>query len=370
LFQQGDLGASVACCRQALAIDFNHALAHYNLGVALTELDQRAEAVACYRQAMRLNPAYAEAHFNLGQLLLLEGNFARGWPEYDWWRRLKGYERPSPGLPLWDGSALKGRTILLLAEQGHGDTIQAIRYASQIKQTGGTVVLACPATLERLVRTAPGIDQVVSLTPPYPDADVYAPLMSLPALLRTTLETIPAPVPYLFPDPELVAEWRQELGQRPGYKVGIAWQGDPKHKRDRWRSIPLSQFAPLAEVPGVQLYSLQVGAGREQLEDIGESFNVVDLGCPASITFADRAAAMSCLDLIVTVDTAFAHLAGAQGLPVWVALPFVSEWRWLLDREDSPWYPTMRLFRQKERGNWTEVFERMARALAEQRAGG
>jgi hypothetical protein len=266
------------------------------------------------------------------------------------------------------------RTILLHAEQGLGDTLQFIRYAPLVQQRGGEVVVECQETLLPLLATCPGIDQLVARGAPLPAFDTHAPLLSLPGILGTTLTTIPANIPYLTADPGLREQWRHELsslgdaaplgdaGRRPAFKVGIAWQGNPQYPNDRQRSIPLARFAPLAQLTGVRLFSVQKGPGSEQLVRGANPFPVIDLGSRFG-NFADTAAALVNLDLVVAVDSAVAHCAGALGLPAWVLLPSPSEWRWLRHREDSPWYPTMRLFRQKEPGDWEEVVDRLAGAL-------
>jgi hypothetical protein len=188
----------------------------------------------------------------------------------------------------------------------------------------------------------------------------------LPAIFRTALDTIPAAVPYMFADPARVASWRDKLGEIMQFKVGIVWRGSPTHPRDDWRSVPVSELAPLSRLEDVRLFSLQIGPGREQLAALGGRFPLTDLGGDLEgDPFTETAAVMKNLDLVVTVDTAVAHLAGSLGVPVWVALPFANDWRWLLEREDSPWYPTLRLFRQRRRGNWQEVFEGIAAALEE-----
>jgi hypothetical protein len=253
----------------------------------------------------------------------------------------------------------------LHAEQGFGDTIHFVRYARLVKERGGRVVVGCPKALVPLVATCPGIDEAVaSISSSFP-FDVQAPLLSLPGILRTTLDTIPAQVPYLFPDATLVKRWQQELGSLAGFKVGIAWHGNPTHENDRHRSIPLDKFAPLARVPNIRLLSLQKGPGAEQVPALAGRFEVISLGPlqEASWTFMDTAAVMMNLDLVLCVDTAPAHLAGALGRPVWVLLPAAPDWRWLLGRDDSPWYPTMRLFRQSQLGDWDEVLQRVAQAL-------
>jgi ADP-heptose:LPS heptosyltransferase len=221
--------------------------------------------------------------------------------------------------------------------------------------------------LVRLLAGCRGVDELVGAGDDLPPFDVHAPLLSLPGIFRTSLKTIPVDVPYLFADPRLIEHWRQELRGITGFKVGIAWRGNPEHRNDRARSIPLSCFEPLAGLPGIHLFSLQKGAGAEELQEAREDFPVTELGSRLE-DFMDTAAVLANLDLVITCDTALAHLAGALGVPVWVAIPFAPDWRWLLDRSDSPWYPTMRLFRQDRRGDWQGVFRRIAAALVEHMA--
>ena len=269
--------------------------------------------------------------------------------------------------PYWDGFPLAGKTILLCAEQGLGDTLQFIRYAPMVKSKGATVIMACAGPMINLLSRCEGIDRFLPREGELPDVDTHIPLLNLPTLFGTTLENLPNKVPYLFADDDLIAQWRRELTVFPGFKVGIAWKGNSKHPFDRYRSIPLTQFAPLAQ-PDVHLLSLQKGVGTEQLQDIVGRFEVTDLGCRLDETagaFMDTAAVMKNLDLVITTDTATAHLAGGLGVPVWVALPYVPDWRWLLDRDDSPWYPTMRLFRQSKPGKWEDVFTNIAAELGE-----
>jgi hypothetical protein len=292
---------------------------------------------------------------------LQTGDFARGWPEFEWRFRCQEYAMPDLRRPLWDGGSLVGRTILLYADHGLGDSLQFVRYAPLVKERGGRVIAACQKPIARLLVSCPGIDAVFAEGELVPDFDVYAPLMSLPKILGTTLASVPASVPYLTPDPSLVADWKHALDPPAGFAVGIAWQGNPRYRKDRQRSVPLAVFEPLARIAGVRLFSLHKGFGIEQLADIQGRFEVTDLGSRCDLT--DVAAVMQSLDLVIAPDTALAHLAGAVGVPVWVALSFVTDWRWLVERTDSPWYPTMRLFRQKTWGNWDEVFERMATSL-------
>jgi hypothetical protein len=252
---------------------------------------------------------------------------------------------------------------MLWAEQGLGDTIQFIRYAPAVAQRGGRVIVACPRPLMRIVDTCPGVSEVIPEGSDRLDCACHAPLMSLPRIFGTTLGTIPSQIPYLAADIALSARWRDELGGFDGLKIGIAWQGNPDHKKDRLRSFHLARFETIAGIPGCILFALQKGPGAEQIETLGGRFPVINLGGRLD-DFADTAAALQYLDLVITPDTSLAHLAGALGVPVWVATPFASDWRWLLDREDSPWYPTMRLFRQRKWDDWDDVFGRMARELS------
>jgi tetratricopeptide (TPR) repeat protein len=366
LMEQGNFEAAIPWYRQALSLDPNFVQAHYNLGATLASLGRRSEASACYDRALHVRPDYAEAHAGRAFLWLQEGDFERGWPEYEWRWKSKLFKMPAWGRPVWDGSPLAGRTILLHPEQGLGDIIQFIRYASLVKEAGGTVLMSCPPALGPLLQSCPGIDRLVGLGPELPHFDVHAPLMSLPAIFKTTLATIPAKVPYLFADPELIVQWRRQLDGNGVLKIGIAWQGNSKYKEDRLQSIPLIHFAPLATLPHVRLFSLQKGPGVDQLPEATKRFPITELGSrldEAAGAFMDTAAVIKNLDLVVTADTAIAHLAGALDVPVYLALSCCPDFRWLLDREDSPWYSTMRLFRQRQLGNWAEVFERIVAEL-------
>jgi hypothetical protein len=340
---------------------------HNNLGVALQKQGALGEAVASYRRALELRPDYAEAHNNLAFVWLLTGDFEQGWSEYEWRWKANLLSPPSFTQPLWDGTPLAGRTILLYAEQGLGDTLQFIRYAPLVERRGGRVIMACPRPLLQLLASCPGIDRLVALDAVSSDFELYALLMSLPRILGTSLESIPADVPYLEADPELTVHWQSELATfSREFRIGIAWQGNPDHRGDRHRSFRLAQFAPVARLEGVRLFSLQKGPGAEQIREVGDRFPVTDLGSRLDETtgaFMDTAAVMKNLDLVISADTAIAHLAGALGVPIWVALSSAPDWRWLLGREDSPWYPTMRLFRQASPGDWDGVFARIAAAV-------
>lgn len=383
LARMDKLEEAVACYHQALWLKPGHAEAHYALGVALGMQGKHEEALRSYDQAMQYKPDHADAHFAYGVTQLLLGNLEQGWPGYEW-RSL--CQSQIPRWPFaqapWDGSALDSRPILLYVEQGLGDTLQFVRYAPLVKARGGRVTVWCPREVLPLLGSCRGIDHLVTEISDW--SGTHASLLSLPWIFRTTLATIPADVPYLRADPQLVERWRRELDteragdrasgegreRKKAFSVGIAWQGSRKHPHDRKRSIPLRSFAPLARLAGVRLFSLQVGPGIEQLNDVPDGFDVIDLGSrfdPTSIM--DAAAVVTSLDLVITVDSAIAHLAGALGVPVWVLLPYVPDWRWLLDREDSPWYPSTRLFRQRQPGDWDEVFSRVADALVRQQEG-
>jgi tetratricopeptide (TPR) repeat protein len=359
---QGKLQEAAASYREALCLKPDYAEASFNLGNVHKERGALEEAAASYRHALGLNPELAEAHSGIGMLWLLQGDFEHGWPKYEWRRRARDYQQRAFQQPDWNGAPVRDKTILLYAEQGLGDSLQFVRYAPLVRRRVGRVVLECQRELLPLLEGAAGIDQVIARGDPLPSFDVQAPLLSLPGLLGTRLDTIPANVPYLQADTEFLQKWGQELGPRQHFTIGIAWQGNPKHRADRQRSVPLAQFEALARLDGVRLVSLQKGPGNEQLDAIASRFPVVDPRDRLS-TFLDTAAVIMHLDLVVSVDTAVVHLAGALGAPVWVALPFAPDWRWLLDRDDSPWYPSMRLFRQKQPGQWPEVFERITHEL-------
>lgn len=362
LMRQGKLDEAIGVERRALRVKQDFAEGHNNLGIMLMEQGRVAEAREEYRRTLRLKPDYADAHWNYALVLLLLGEFEQGWLEYEWRRKLKRAPWDLTRRPLWDGSCLAGRTILLHTEQGLGDTIQFIRYAALVKRQGATVMVACRESMLGILAGCPGVDRLLSQTAPLPEFDCHAPLMSLPGIFETCQQTIPAEVPYLVADPRRIERWEKELAGMSGYKVGIAWQGDPNYPGDRNRSIPLIQFEPLARMPGVRLLSLQKGVGSLFDEAKITPDPLLELDNEGQ-AFVDTAAVMIGLDLVITSDTAIAHLAGALGVPVWVALGHTPDWRYLLTREDSLWYPTMRLFRQALSGGWEPVFERIAGAL-------
>jgi tetratricopeptide (TPR) repeat protein len=362
----GQIDLAEAALRKALEIDPRFADAYNSLGATLNMAGRTQEALAYYRRALALEPELPEAHANLALGHLMLGDFEAGWPEYEWRWRCKEL-KPLTALPqpLWDGTPLCGRTILLREEQGLGDTLQFIRYARLVKQRGGRVLFHCQRGLGQFLTGCPGLDGIVEWDMPLPPFDVQAPLLSLPMLLKTTLETVPAEVPYLFADPLLVAYWRRELEPLSGLRVGIVWQGHAGHPGQH-RSLALAQLEPLARLKGVTLVSLQRGDGLDQLDAVRDRW---PMHAPGSImsqmpgAFMEVAALMRNLDLVITIDTSIAHLAGALGTPVWLMLSAASDWRWLRERVDSPWYPTMRLFRQARLNEWGEVVERLTSSL-------
>ena len=364
LSSQGRFEEAIVSYGRAIAIQPTFAEPPNNQGVALASQGRVEEAIQSYGQAIAAQNDHAEAHYNLGMAYLAIGDFERGWPEYEWRWRCSNFKRPPFLQPIWSGEDLVGKTIALCPEQGLGDTIQFIRYAPLVQARGGRVIFLCPPIIFPLLKNAPGIDQVVSISEnASPEFDVHAPLLSLPGILGTTMSTIPASVPYLFADDDLVSKWREYLGPSDEFRVGIAWQGSTEHGLDNHRSFRLAEFEPLSRVPGVRLISLQRGHGTEQL---AASFDVLDLGdefARVSGTFMDTAALMVLMDLVIAPDTSVIHLAGALGRPAYLPLCTLTDWRWLRNRDDSPWYPTLRLFRQETLDCWRPVFDRMAKAL-------
>jgi tetratricopeptide (TPR) repeat protein len=362
----GRIAESVGCFHEALRQNPAYPEAYNNLGVTRLQQGELNEALDSYARALQLWPNYADAHKNRALAWLTVGEYEKGWPEYEWRWSPKTVPLKHTHRPRWQGEPLQGRSILLYAEQGLGDTLQFIRYARLVKQRGGRVLFECPPRLALLLEGSVGIDAVIPEGASIPECDVQAPLLSLPGIFKTTLDTIPGPIPSLTLQAARVKRWGAKLAAITGFKVGIAWQGNPRYGGDRQRSFSLQLFARLAAVPGTQLISLQRGPGMDQLAEARKLFPIEDLGpeVDAEAAFIDTAAMMPHLDLVVTSDSALAHLAGALGVPVWVALPFAADWRWLQQREDSPWYPSMRLFRQTAPGDWESVMARMAEQLA------
>lgn len=337
---------------------------HFNLGNVLKDQGRIAEAAAAYDTALRIAPDFSQAICSRASVSLATGDFAAGWAGYEERINCPQINTRKLRKPRWNGERLTDAQLLIHCEQGFGDTLQFIRYAKLAAERAPNIVVAVQTPLVPLL-TQSGIPGVVSEENDPAGFDVHAPLMSLPHIFGTTLETVPRDVPYIKAEPTNIDRWRAELAHHSGFRVGIVWQGRPDYRGDRMRSIPLGEFAPLAAVPSVRLLSLQKGPGVEQIAAEAGRFPLIDLGSQLDrdAAFVDTAAAMLSLDLVITSDTSTAHLAGALGVPVWVALSAAPEWRWMVSGDESPWYPTMRLFRQSTLGRWSDVFERMAGEL-------
>lgn len=356
---------------RGVALDPSNAAAHYDLGNLYGAQRRHELALASLARALELRPDYPEARWNIALLRLLRGEFPEGWALYEqrfamdtWQGAMRRFEGPR-----WTGrEPLQGKRILLWAERGLGDMLQFSRYATLVRDLGANVVLEVHPRLRALLDGQfPGV-RTVALGAACGAFDYQCPLLSLPQALGTQVDTIPASVPYIKPNPAAVARWSQRLPGGAALRVGIAWQGNPDAERNwaRGRSWSLAVLEPLAREPGVTLISLQTGAGARQLESVDFADRILSFGeelDDGPDAFVDTAAIMMNLDLVICSDTSVAHLAGALGIPVWVALHTTSEWRWLLDRDDSPWYPTMRLFRQRTAGQWDEVVADLCGAL-------
>jgi Flp pilus assembly protein TadD len=369
----GRLDEAVAAHRRAITINPRLASACLNLGSTLYELGALDAAEAANRHALALDRTLVEPLQNLAVISLARGDYLRGWPELETYCRATGFAhdfhhgpRWVASCPRWSGEDLGGLTIALHCEHGVGDTFQVVRFATLVKARGARTVMCCDDQLAPILSTADGLDEVRPWSAGAMRCDWRAPLYSVPAFVGTSMDTLPRKVPYLHPDAALVERWRERLAGISGFRVGIVWAGTPQFLHDPWRrrAIPLREFEPLARIPGVSLISLQVQYGLDQLP--GAGFPIVDLGPALTATpgaFIDAAAVVANLDLVVSVDTGFAHFAGALGARTWTVLPRASCWRWMLDRTDSPWYPTMRLFRQNRPGDWASVVQRIATEL-------
>ncbi|KAA0584391.1 glycosyltransferase family protein (plasmid) [Azospirillum oryzae] len=369
LQEQGRLEEAARAHARAVAVDPGFAGGYANHGNARLNQNRVDEAVTGFRRAVTIDPAGPDARRNLGMALLVAGRFEEGWREYEW--RLRCKDAPTHAAmpkPRWNGEPLEGRRILLHGEQGLGDALQFCRYVPLVAARGGRVLLGLPAPLQRVMAGLPGVERFVSGQLPTDAFDLHLPMLSLGEVFGTQMDTIPHRVPYLSAEPDLTARWGERLKglakDGDGLKVGIVWAGSPTHGNDKNRSIGLAPFARLAAIPGVSLVSIQKGPTEGQAANPPGGFPLLNLS-PDIKDFADTAAIMAGLDLVVCVDTSVAHLAGALGVPVWVLVPFAPDWRWMLDRDDSPWYPTMRLFRQDRPGSWDGTMDRLEHALRE-----
>lgn len=401
LHMQGRLDAALVCYRKALEIDpalpqanqnyaaivrspearelavegyLRHlaanprdAEAFQNLANVYDALGRSDEALASFDRALAIEPERAEAHYGKAQVCLARGDYEKGWKEYAWRWKIDGFNAPARRFsqPMWQGDRRSGQTILLHGETGLGDTLMFVRYAPLVAERCATVILECQPPLKSLLANAKGIGQIVAQGEPIPAFDAHSPFIDLPRVLGTTLETIPWSGPYVHADAKRVDEWRSRLGPQDSSKrrIGLVWATNPENPSSVKKSLPLETFAPLATIPGLELYSLQKGPAAAELAHAPPALKIIDAGSQLG-DFSDTAAMASLLDLVITVDTSVAHLAGAMALPTWVLLAHSPDWRYHLKRSDDPWYPTaMRLFRQPSDGDWAAVVAQVAEAL-------
>jgi len=366
LAQRDELDAAIGHFREAIALQPQAIDPHINLGNVLLEQGDAAAAHQSYERALALDPAHESAHWNDGLALLVQGDLAEGFRRWRW--NVAAAKRFSA--PEWRGEELHGATILIHAEQGFGDAIHFARYIPLVAARGGRVIFEAPVELHRIFATIEGVDEVVAFGDTLPDFAWQCPLLSLPLAFNTTLRDVPNRVPYLAAEAEAVAFWQRRMAG-PELKVGLVWAGRPEHKRDRHRSMALAELAPLASIPNVAFYALQKGAAVGEAERAPDGMRLEILS-PLLGDFADTAAAIMALDLVISVDTSVAHLAGALGKPVWILNAYAPDWRWLEKRSDSPWYPTAEIFRQDSSRRWAPVVADVAaelRALASANAG-
>jgi tetratricopeptide (TPR) repeat protein len=361
-------GEAVQPLREALRTDPSHLASHVNLSCAYMRLGQMEKALEEIRIAQRLRPDSPRVHYYLALALLKRGDLLQGFEEFEWRFRFPvnhPSERIDRELPRWRGEDLSGKTILLHSEQGLGDAIQFARWIAPVVRcaVGGKTIVACPRTLWDVMKSIAGIDRLIDWAEPLPSGiDFQCPFMSLPLVFKTTMETIPAE-PYLRAPAEAVAKWKERLAAVPGRKVGLTWAGKTTNSLNRYRSCHFDDLAPLFDVPGVSFVSLQMGAEAAQMRASPLAEQIIDPSAELS-DMAATAALMTNLDLVISVDSAPVHLAGALGRPTWALLSRGADWRWHVDREDSPWYPTMRLFRQNEVNRWDDVMQRVAAELS------
>ena len=360
LRQQHKFEEAIPQYTRAMELKPGYADAVANLGSVLHISGRLEEAISSYRWALTLDPRQANAHAGVGILYLLHSDFEKGWPEYEWRLQMAESRHVAPPGPVWDGGNPAGLRILVYGEQGLGDALQFCRYLPMLRERGASVSLRIAAPVAGLIAdNMPGIQ--VSSDPGLPSYDCHCALLSMPHRFQTRLNNIPNPVSYLRPRPETTARWASQLGIGPEFKIGVVWTGNPKHINNRYRSTTAEALFPLLAIEGTRFFSLQVGARHRELTQCSKGA-VPDLS-PELPDYRETAGAIANLDLVVTVDTSVAHLAGAMGKPVWVMLNSGPDWRWMLEREDNPWYPTMRLFRQRKPEDWGGVVERVAAEL-------
>jgi hypothetical protein len=366
LFALGEPEESFVYVKRSLELNPRLANAYVNLGIAYADQANLPESIKAFEKAIEIDPENANAHDGLGLSSLMHGDLHRGWLEQEWrWRKYSFEKRRFADVPQWTGGDLAGKTLFIPTEQGHGDLIHFCRYAPLLKEKGAKIILECTPELMTLMKTLKGVDLLIPMGHMPPKFDLACTLMSIPLWYGTEMNTIPADIPYLSANPARVAEWDTFFKTDRNFKIGIAWAGRPSHANDHNRSIKLEAFAPLAEVPGVTFYSLQKGEQAVQVARPPAGMNLIHLG-PRLDSFDVTAAVIQHLDLLVSIDTSIVHLAGAMGKPVWNLIALCPDWRWLMGRSDTPWYPTMRLFRAPRRGDWPAVMAEVREALVKE----
>jgi Tfp pilus assembly protein PilF len=360
--------------QEAIRLDPQNADHLVNLSLVFTDVDDREHAMACLLRALGLRPDHADGNLALGQNLLATGDFEPGWLEYEWRNQTEAGKGTLPKMTsaAWNGMHIPKGRLLMVGDQGYGDTIQFARYIPMVAERCQELILGCSAEMGPLLSSIPGVSQYCHRWTDVPGHAAHCRLSSVPGLVHTTIETIPAKVPYLFANPERIAAWRERLDARlprDVRRIGLAWTGRPTHPNDRRRSMPLARVAPLAVAGRASFVSLQKPMPASDAASIATFPGLSDISGELT-DFGETAAVIANLDLVITVDTAMGHLTGALGKPVWILVPKAADWRWLLDRSDSPWYPTARLFRQQTPGAWDPVIAEVAAALTEElRAG-
>jgi tetratricopeptide (TPR) repeat protein/glycosyltransferase involved in cell wall biosynthesis len=352
---------AIASYHRALEINPDYAIACYNMGFTLEKLGRLTESTQWYEKALAIDPNYIHAHSNLAMTLLLAGDYKRGFMEYEWRLKHDDAEPRDFSSTLWDGQSFYNKRLLIYPEQGYGDSIQFIRYLPEVKKRGGSVILETHKYLVPLFKDLPYIDNFVIHGDPSPPVDYHIAIASLPHVFETTIETIPCSIPYLYRPEKEKSILVQTIEMMDGFRVGISWAGSPIHKNDKNRSCSLSLFYQLTQIKGVVLFSIQKGPACDDIRK-SDRMPVVDL-CDLIDDFSDTATAIFHMDLIISVDTATAHLAGAMGIPTWIIIPYEPDWRWMRDRHDSPWYPSIRLFRQPKAGDFDHVMQDIQHAL-------